>query len=60
MFLRYVFLYLPKFSISADAPLENTLKEMGITDAFENKADFSGMSEVPLKVSKVGEANISS
>ncbi|XP_078130998.1 alpha-1-antitrypsin homolog [Sander vitreus] len=51
----YVDLYLPKFSISADAPLENTLKEMGITDAFENKADFSGMSdEVPLKVSKVG------
>ncbi|TDH00101.1 hypothetical protein EPR50_G00184080 [Perca flavescens] len=51
--MEYVFLYLPKFSISADAPLENTLKEMGITDAFENKADFSGMSdEVPLKVSK--------
>ncbi|XP_078130756.1 alpha-1-antitrypsin homolog [Sander vitreus] len=51
--MEYVDLYLPKFSISADAPLENTLKEMGITDAFENKADFSGMSdEVPLKVSK--------
>ncbi|XP_032398747.1 alpha-1-antitrypsin homolog isoform X1 [Etheostoma spectabile] len=50
--MKYVDLYLPKFSISADAPLENTLKEMGITDAFENKADFSGMSEVPLKVSK--------
>ncbi|XP_028461364.1 alpha-1-antitrypsin homolog [Perca flavescens] len=51
--MKYVFLYLPKFSISADAPLEKTLKEMGITDAFENKADFSGMSdEVPLKLSK--------
>ena len=54
-------LFLPKFSISVDAPLENTLKEMGITDAFEDKADFSGISdEVKLKVSKVGEANISS
>ncbi|XP_054474634.1 alpha-1-antitrypsin homolog [Anoplopoma fimbria] len=46
-------LFLPKFTISADAPLENTLKEMGITDAFEGKADFSGMSDkVKLKVSK--------
>ncbi|XP_033504111.2 alpha-1-antitrypsin homolog [Epinephelus lanceolatus] len=51
--MRYVDVLLPKFSISADASLENTLQEMGITNAFENKADFSGMSEeVKLKVSK--------
>ncbi|XP_029281358.1 alpha-1-antitrypsin homolog [Cottoperca gobio] len=46
--------YLPKFSISADAPLDSVLKEMGITNAFADNADFSGMSdEVKLKVSKV-------
>ncbi|XP_074508345.1 alpha-1-antitrypsin homolog [Sebastes fasciatus] len=52
--MEYVDLFLPKFSISADASLENTLKEMGITDAFEDRADFSGISdEVKIKVSKV-------
>ncbi|KAI3364092.1 hypothetical protein L3Q82_010921, partial [Scortum barcoo] len=52
--LRSVNLYLPKFSISAEASLDTTLKEMGITDAFTDNADFSGMSEeVKLKVSKV-------
>ncbi|XP_049446120.1 alpha-1-antitrypsin homolog isoform X4 [Epinephelus fuscoguttatus] len=51
--MKYVDVLLPKFSISADASLENTLQEIGITNAFENKADFSGMSEeVKLKVSK--------
>lgn len=48
---------MPKFSISADASLDSTLKEMGITDAFGDNADFSGMSdEVKLKVSKVGKS----
>ncbi|KAM7395762.1 hypothetical protein PAMA_007171 [Pampus argenteus] len=47
-------LSLPKFSISAKASLDDTLKEMGITAAFGDKADFSGISgEVKLKVSKV-------
>uniref|UniRef100_A0A667Y536 Serpin peptidase inhibitor, clade A (alpha-1 antiproteinase, antitrypsin), member 1 n=1 Tax=Myripristis murdjan TaxID=586833 RepID=A0A667Y536_9TELE len=47
-------LYLPKFSISADASLADTLKEMGIVSAFGDTADFSGISEeVKLKVSKV-------
>ncbi|XP_038582104.1 alpha-1-antitrypsin homolog isoform X2 [Micropterus salmoides] len=50
---NYVDLFLPKFSISADASLDSTLKEMGVTNAFEENADFSGMSdEVKLKVSK--------
>ncbi|KAK2856516.1 hypothetical protein Q5P01_005251 [Channa striata] len=51
---QYVKLHLPKFSISTEASLEQTLKEMGITDAFEDRADFSGVSDTAkLKVSKV-------
>lgn len=48
-------LLLPKFSISAESSLGEILKEMGVTNAFTNAADFSGMSaEIKLKVSKVG------
>lgn len=47
---------MPKFSISADASLGEVLQDMGVTDAFSDAADFSGISEEPkLKVSKVGE-----
>ncbi|XP_070843514.1 alpha-1-antitrypsin homolog [Chaetodon trifascialis] len=54
LFKNSVDLCVPKFSISADASLESTLKEMGITDAFAESADFSGISEdVKLKLSKV-------
>ncbi|XP_020487197.1 alpha-1-antitrypsin homolog [Labrus bergylta] len=54
LFRTSVDLFLPKFSISTDASLDSTLKEMGITNAFADNADFSGMSdEVKLKVSKV-------
>ncbi len=53
-FLSSVCLCLPKFSISADASLDVTLKELGITDAFEDTADFSRISEdIKLKLSKV-------
>ncbi|XP_061610646.1 alpha-1-antitrypsin homolog [Phyllopteryx taeniolatus] len=45
--------FLPKFSISAEAALDSTLKEMGISAAFEDTADFSGISDdVALKLSK--------
>uniref|UniRef100_A0A3Q1F9T8 Thyroxine-binding globulin n=1 Tax=Acanthochromis polyacanthus TaxID=80966 RepID=A0A3Q1F9T8_9TELE len=51
---EYIDLYLPKFSISVDASLRDTLKELGITKAFEDNADFSGISdETEIKVSKV-------
>ncbi|KAG7508449.1 alpha-1-antitrypsin-like [Solea senegalensis] len=47
-------LHLPKFSIKADASLGETLNELGITEAFSDQADFSGIStEVKLKLSKV-------
>uniref|UniRef100_A0A8C6U641 Serpin domain-containing protein n=1 Tax=Neogobius melanostomus TaxID=47308 RepID=A0A8C6U641_9GOBI len=46
-------IYLPKFSVSVDAALDDTLKELGMNDAFGDTADFSGISEeVKLKVSK--------
>lgn len=61
LFLSSVDLFMPKFSISSQAALDNTLRELGITNAFGNNADFSGISEeIKLKVSKVGEANIPS
>ncbi|KAM6915366.1 alpha-1-antitrypsin homolog [Xenentodon cancila] len=53
LFKNNVNLVMPKFSISAHASLDDTLQELGITDAFGEKADFSGMSEeIKLKVSK--------
>jgi len=54
LFRSSVDLFLPKFSIAASASLETTLKELGITDAFQDTADFSGISVEPrVKVSKV-------
>lgn len=47
-------LFLPKFSINAEASLDNTLNEMGVTAAYGDTADFTGISAEPrLKVSKV-------
>ncbi|KAM8831327.1 alpha-1-antitrypsin homolog [Spinachia spinachia] len=54
LFRSSVDLFLPKFSISAEATLDSTLKEMGMVDAFTHDADFSGVSDDDkLKVSKV-------
>uniref|UniRef100_A0A672J0S3 Serpin family A member 4 n=1 Tax=Salarias fasciatus TaxID=181472 RepID=A0A672J0S3_SALFA len=47
-------LSMPKFSISAEASLEQILQELGVTDAFSVAADFSGLSQdIKLIVSKV-------
>ncbi|XP_035385056.1 alpha-1-antitrypsin homolog [Electrophorus electricus] len=38
-------LFMPKFSVSASSGLGDTLKEMGIVDAFSDSTDFSGISK---------------
>ncbi|XP_077367281.1 alpha-1-antitrypsin homolog [Festucalex cinctus] len=53
IYRQSVSVFLPKFSISTNMALDSTLKEMGITTAFGNTADFSGISDdVMLKLSK--------
>jgi len=39
----YVNLYLPRFNFMFTSQLNTVLKNMGMTDAFNNNADFSGM-----------------
>lgn len=47
-------LFMPKFSITATSKLKGILQDMGITDAFGDAADFSGMTEeLKVKVSNV-------
>ncbi|XP_052442384.1 alpha-1-antitrypsin homolog [Carassius gibelio] len=54
LFRSSVDLFMPKFSISATSKLNDILKDMGVTDAFSDAADFSGMTEeVKVKVSQV-------
>lgn len=47
-------MFIPKFSISASYNLETILPKMGIRDAFDANADFSGITKTRfLQVSKV-------
>ncbi|XP_043485078.1 antichymotrypsin-2-like [Leptopilina heterotoma] len=46
-------LYLPKFTIQNEQRLKLTLTEMGITDAFSEKADFIGISKKPLRLDEI-------
>lgn len=50
---RMVIAKLPKFSIDYSNSLNNTLTDMGMKDAFTDQADFSGISDNPLKISDV-------
>lgn len=44
---------LPKFKITAQFKLKDTLAQMGMPIAFSNRADFSGMASQPLMISDV-------
>lgn len=46
-------LYLPKFTIQNEQRLKLTLTEMGLTDAFNEHADFTGISKKPLRLDEV-------
>ncbi len=51
---KKVKLFFPKFKITSEFELSWILKEMGMPDAFSDRADFSGMTgKKDLKISKV-------
>ncbi|XP_011861417.1 PREDICTED: antichymotrypsin-2-like isoform X3 [Vollenhovia emeryi] len=51
---REVRVFLPKFKVESKLDLGATLKtKMGLVQPFTDSADFSGISNVPLKISKV-------
>lgn len=52
LFQRNVMVYLPKFTIHSSYDLRDTLSAMGMSQAFSNNADFSGISSQEfLKIS---------
>ncbi|XP_017016119.2 serine protease inhibitor 42Dd-like [Drosophila takahashii] len=51
--IQEVDLKLPKFKIEFKALLNDILEKMGIVAAFTDKADFSGLVQIPTKISKV-------
>jgi serpin B len=54
---RTVRLSLPRFRLTAQTELEDTLKSLGMTAAFSDAADFSGItSAAPLKINTVEHA----
>ncbi|XP_008201831.1 alaserpin isoform X5 [Nasonia vitripennis] len=50
---REVQLYIPKFKIESTIDLKKPLEALGMTDMFSNAANFTGISDEPLKVGKV-------
>ena len=45
--------HLPKFTFEDEANLGTLLQDLGMTDAFSDLADFSGIADEPLKISDV-------
>ena len=50
---REVDLFLPKFDLTTENSLSDALKALGLEAPFGSDADFSGISEVPLKIDEI-------
>ncbi|XP_076634199.1 uncharacterized protein LOC143348166 [Colletes latitarsis] len=50
---KEVELYLPKFKIESKLDLNDVLQKMGLTDMFTERANFSGIADDDLSISKV-------
>ncbi|NXC94629.1 A1AT2 antiproteinase, partial [Certhia familiaris] len=50
---RYIYLHLPKFSVSGSYDVKSLLEKMGVAEVFSDQADLSGVAKnLRLKVSK--------
>lgn len=50
---REVDLFLPKFDLTTDNSLSDALKALGLEAPFGDSADFSGVSEVPMRIDEI-------
>ena len=50
---REVDLFLPKFDLTTENSLSDALKALGVEAPFGSDADFSGVSEVPLRIDEI-------
>lgn len=50
---REVDLFLPKFDLTSENSLSDALKALGVEAPFGSDADFSGISEVPLRIDEI-------
>ena len=50
---REVDLFLPKFDLTTENSLSDALKVLGLEAPFGENADFSGISEVPLRIDEI-------
>ncbi|XP_046621197.1 ovalbumin-related protein X-like [Neodiprion virginianus] len=51
--LRPVKLFLPKFKMESTFDLKITAQKLGISEVFEDSANFSGIADVPIKIKKI-------
>ena len=50
---REVDLFLPKFDLTTENSLSDALKALGVEAPFGENADFSGISEVPMRIDEI-------